>query len=136
MYLQGSPPPDITSVNISFSTATDCVHPTYKSLSRSFSSAGVSVVFLHKQHVRCVVLPQVMWIPSDCEPCYKHGGPVRCSNDTFRLRSFVRPNLRRVLEDGIRKISSVNDFKTRTPFSCLVTLCFHHFHVFILCFDV
>ena len=58
------------------------------------------------------------------------------NNDTFRLRSFVRPNLRRGLEDGIRKISSVNDFETRTPFSCLVTLRFHHFHVFILCLDV
>ena len=34
--------------------------------------------FCHKQHVRCVVLPKVMWLPSDCETDYKHGGPVRC----------------------------------------------------------
>ena len=38
MYLQGSPPPDVTSIIISFSTATDCVRPTYKQLRATSSN--------------------------------------------------------------------------------------------------
>ena len=80
---------------------------------------------------------KVMRLPSDCETDYKHGGPVRWKQWCFSSKwSFLLPNLQRVLEDDIRKISSVNDFQIRTPFSCLVILRFHPLYIFILCFDI
>ena len=59
------------------------------------------------------------------------------NHDTFRHSDLLAAQTsdefwRMVLE----KISSVNNFEIRNPFSCLVMLCFHPLYVFIFCFDL
>ena len=97
---------------------------------------NVRPFFFHKQHVRLFVLPKVMRLPSGCETDYKHCGPVQCKLWYLSPKwSLGRPNLKRVWENGIGKIPSVNDFEIRTPVSCLVILRFYPLYIiFILCY--
>ena len=63
------------------------------------------------------------------------GDQSNLSYDTFHLSDLLAAQTsKEFLEDGIGKLSSVNYFKTRTPFSCLVILRFHPLYIFILCF--